>query len=250
MKWLSKRRLLLGLGLGGILAAGAVAYGMRVPTAVTADDERVFERLLEGIDLPADRASLAWTREVDLIASIQRRVLEVAPENKGIPKNEPREPADLVEYGYGLCYDRSRVIEKALAHAGFEVRHLAAYALDGSKVGALVTPGHPSHALSEVRTSRGWMLVDSNSLYLGVDEDLEPISALDLLVCGDVRPQKDGHVDPLRGTLGSDFFFIYGLYSRHGGFYPPYVPVPDVSFGQLLDNFGSENARCPAGSRR
>ena len=239
-----RTQLLIGLVIVGALGVGAVSYAMHVPTAVTSADTGALEELLVGLHVPATAGERSWPEEVAFIEAIQRRVLDAAPTNKGIPQNEPREPADLIEYGYGLCYDRSRVIEKALTYAGFEVRHLAAYALHDSKLGALATPGHPSHALSEVFTSRGWMLVDSNSPYLGVDQNLEPISAWDLLECGDIRLQKDGHADPLRRSLGPDFFFVYGLYSRHGRFYPPYVPVPEVNFGQLVDNFGAEAARC------
>jgi len=32
------------------------------------------------------------------------------------------------------------------------------------------------------------------------------------------------------------FTFVYGLYSRHGYFYPPYNVIPDVNYGELLQN--------------
>ena len=31
--------------------------------------------------------------------------------------------------------------------------------------------------------------------------------------------------------------FVYGLYSRHGGFYPPYNFIPDYNFRELFYNF-------------
>ena len=38
--------------------------------------------------------------------------------------------------------------------------------------------------------------------------------------------------------LGRPFTYLFGLYSRHGRFYPPYTPVPDLDWGQLGYNFG------------
>jgi len=32
------------------------------------------------------------------------------------------------------------------------------------------------------------------------------------------------------------FSFIYGLYSRHGKFYPPYTFIPDVNYVELIQN--------------
>ena len=36
---------------------------------------------------------------------------------------------------------------------------------------------------------------------------------------------------------GEDFFAIYGLYSRHGMYYPPYNFIPDINYSEFLDNF-------------
>jgi hypothetical protein len=36
--------------------------------------------------------------------------------------------------------------------------------------------------------------------------------------------------------MDGDFVFVYGLYSRHGGFYPPFVPLPDFDWAQLHHN--------------
>ena len=32
------------------------------------------------------------------------------------------------------------------------------------------------------------------------------------------------------------FIYIYGLYSRHGKFYPPYNLVPDINYGEFIQN--------------
>jgi hypothetical protein len=44
----------------------------------------------------------------------------------------------------------------------------------------------------------------------------------------EVRPPSD--------TYLHHFVFTYGLYARHGRFYPPYNFIPDVNYGELLQN--------------
>src|SRR3546814_13565188 len=103
-----------------------------------------------------------------------------------------REPKDLYAGQSGECYDRSRSIEKLLRLAGFEARHVSVYSVtDGSSVlGVLLTPGTSSHAVSEVLTQRGWMLVDSNARWIGLKAS-QPISAEEIKA-GKPHPQQ-GH---------------------------------------------------------
>ena len=58
---------------------------------------------------------------------IQDAVLAHAPIDAGFSLNQPREPEYLDKARKGLCYDRSRAIEKTLTLMGFEVRHAAIY---------------------------------------------------------------------------------------------------------------------------
>jgi hypothetical protein len=37
--------------------------------------------------------------------------------------------------------------------------------------------------------------------------------------------------------LTNPFIYVIGLYSRHGFFYPPYLPFPDVNVLQLKANW-------------
>ena len=124
-----------------------------------------------------------YEKELSLIKSIQKNVLNQAPNNKGILHFESREPKDIYTRGYGLCYDRSRVIEKILKKFGFETRHIAAYrAGDNSKwyLPDYLNKKSESHAFTEVLTSKGWMFIDSNNFFMGIDEKENPISILDV----------------------------------------------------------------------
>jgi arylamine N-acetyltransferase len=73
------------------------------------------------------------------------------------------ELGDLYEAKRGLCYDRSRAIEKVLSHLGFEVRHAAVYSTKKTgRLAAFLTPKTQSHAVTEVKTEHGWLVIDSN----------------------------------------------------------------------------------------
>jgi hypothetical protein len=41
---------------------------------------------------------------------------------------------------------------------------------------------------------------------------------------------------PLPEIYGAPFTWVYGLYSRHGRFYPPYNPIPDLNGAELAQN--------------
>jgi hypothetical protein len=79
------------------------------------------------------------------------------------------------------------------------------------------------------------MIVDSRTRWAGLTADGRP---LDL---GAVRKKADRQWSravkaPLPEIYGAPFTWVYGLYSRHGRFYPPYNPIPDVSWGELAQN--------------
>jgi transglutaminase-like putative cysteine protease len=91
-------------------------------------------------------------------------VLEVTYKNQAIPHGAPREPKNVYLAKSGFCYDRSRVIEKVLRNAGLKTRHISIYSTKKTKLKtkSLIMPGVESHALTEVFTQKGWMVVDPN----------------------------------------------------------------------------------------
>lgn len=44
------------------------------------------------------------------------------------------------------------------------------------------------------------------------------------------------HKGPPTNIYEQPFTFVYGLYSRHGQFYPPYNFVPDINCGEFVKN--------------
>src|SRR3546814_15360519 len=82
-----------------------------------------------------------------------------------------------------------------------------------------------------VLTQRGWMLVDSNARWIGLKAS-QPIS-VEEIKAGESPPEQGRPINPI---LPSEFTYIYGLYSRHGFFFPPYAQGPDVNWRELLQN--------------
>ena len=104
-----------------------------------------------------------------------------APVGEGIPDYEPREPQDLLKKRQGLCYDRSRTMDKAFDYIGLEARHVyLLYREDRGYLSAMMHYGQASHAITEVKTSKGWMFVDSNSEWIALTRDGQVVNADDV----------------------------------------------------------------------
>jgi len=230
--------LVLVLVLLGLIA---VFVTNDVSTALTEDDAAYAERILRETghgDLVDQKPATSFGEQVNTILAVQDAVLSTAPKNKGLPLGQPRELRDLYEAKRGLCYDRSRAIEKVLSHLGYEVRHAAVYSTEdgSSRLKALLKQKARSHAVTEVKTEHGWLVIDSNRRWIGLTSDGQPV-ALGALQdksaeqAWDTRLQED--MSPI---LTGPYTYLYGLYSRHGRFYPPYTPIPDVDWGQIPYN--------------
>ena len=78
------------------------------------------------------------------------------------------------------------------------------------------------------------MYVDSNSPFVLISNTDEPLTAIMLrqIDWGELKQRP----------VPEEFFshnptIFYGLYSRHGYFYPPKIPLPDIDWSQLNFNF-------------
>jgi hypothetical protein len=203
----------------------ALLVTTNVSTRLSAADIATLENDLELRGLPRP---ITFEDEIRTIRLVQQRVLAKASINQGIPTYEPREPSDLMRYRRGLCYDRSRTIDKALTYLGFETRHVfLLYRKDLSFLRALVRRKHPSHAVTEVKTSRGWLYVDSNMPWIALTHAGEPLGAGGVWKHFD---ELDGAPEYVRGP----WWAIRGLYSRKGAFYAPYVPLPQANWWDML----------------
>jgi hypothetical protein len=233
-----KLRTILALVTLAVLVVGLMINN--VSTEIT-DDDKTYTALIlaqAGYD-PVKMQSthpVDFEAEVKSIVAVQDAVLKAAPENRGLPFGSQREPKDIFERKYGLCYDRSRAIEKILSWLGFKTRHVSIYSTaKSSLLAALFTPQVASHAVSEVLTRKGWMVIDSNARWIGLDADRDPVS-LDEIQSTGLRAWTSESRDPIDKIFRGSFVQIRGLYSRHGYFYPPFTPIPDFNFRQVLGN--------------
>ena len=214
----------------------SVLYASRVNNTITLEDKIYINDhyiKLENVD----PYSTSYDEQLNLIKAIQHSVFLVAPTQGGIDKGKMREPKDLFIKKTALCYDRSRVIEKILRFYGFKTRHISIYSTKetGSILKSIFTPGINSHALTEVKTSKGWLVVDSNEEWVSLDYESQPISISEII------EKKASVKERLLNDFPSfiyleDFFVIYGLYSRHGMYYPPFNIIPDINYSEFLYN--------------
>lgn len=207
-----------------------------VDNSVTKEDRRYIDKFLAKGGAHTPSVNRRYDQELDFILRVQKAVLETAPGQDGIPFDAPREPKHLYLAKSGLCYDRSRAIEKILRASGFETRHIMLLSTKqtGSALKSLITPGVATHAVTEVLTSNGWLVVDSNHFWISLDKQGSPVSIEQLRAA---RPGTITWKNPVPTNIYEEpFIFVYGLYSRHGRFYPPYDALPDVNYGELSQN--------------
>lgn len=234
---------LLVLGLAVAAGLAAVLFIHRVNTAVTGDDRRAIARFMaeSGLSrLPSGPSP--YDRQIAFIAAVQAAVLEAVPGNAGVPLNMCREPVNLLRSRSGLCYDRSRLLEKIFRAYGFTVRHAALYTTKSEKtsvIAVLLKPGAASHAVTEVLTARGWILVDPNAPFISLDAKGFPVSLAHMAQDAESRQiiYSKTYAAAMNPFYRRPFTVVYGLYSRHGRFYPPFNMVPDIAWGEFWENF-------------
>jgi hypothetical protein len=224
--------------LGIILIFVAILSYHAVDNSLSAEDREYIPKYLIGINPLSEKRT--YKEELDFIIKVQRSVLDVAPQPyKGLPLNSKREPRELFEAKTGLCFDRSRVIEKILIFSNFETRHVSIYSTKetGSSLKSLIKPGNRSHAVTEVLTKRGWLVVDSNAAWVSLNAKREPLSIEKIKSSTEGSFVIQWEVVPPDSIYEAPFTYVYGLYSRHGRFYPPYNFIPDVNYSEFIQNF-------------
>ena len=106
----NKRQItLLSLGICSICLVLILSYNA-VDNLLSPIDREYISKYLADISSLPEKST--YEDEVNFIKSVQHAVLNVAPKDEGIPFGQQREPKELYEAKMGLCFDRSRVIEK------------------------------------------------------------------------------------------------------------------------------------------
>ncbi|MEW6563172.1 MAG: transglutaminase domain-containing protein [Pseudomonadota bacterium] len=222
--------------LGIIVSLAVIAIGIllsitSVSTNIDSSDEFVFENILTLKKI--NTSDRDYKTELNAIRYAQNLVLQIAPLGSPIPEYADREPIDLIKHRSGLCYDRSRTLDKAYKWMGFQTRHVyILYRKNGSIeknfIGALLSYGWPSHAVTEVKTSHGWIIVDSNSAWISVDKQGEPVATDEIW-------KSAARFDNVPQDFLTPYWAIRGMYSRKGHLYKPYIPFPELNLHDMFD---------------
>ena len=77
--------------------------------------------------------------------------------------------------------------------------------------------GNDSHAISQILTTKGWLAIDSVSDWVNSDINNQIIDINKIKYNSNWKYNIPHHIFKKKNTL----LYIF-LYSRHGGFYPPY----------------------------
>lgn len=240
-------RVLLAISLVGIIAFILLLIAHNVDKKITLEDEQALKTMLSkaGYTPTLEKTSDIFQEQIKNIRIIQDSILISSPKLLKIPLYQSREPADLLKTAHGQCSDRARSIEKGLKVIGFKTRFAAIFSREKTftpPATMAIDSGYDlrSHAVIEVLTSKGWLIVDTNSRWLSLNENNEPVSLSELQDIKDKPNLKWSKTNKgeFYWLLKGPFTYVYGLYSRHGLFYPPFTPyIPDINWSEfIIDN--------------
>ena len=195
-----------------------------VSNKITEEDKSVFKSL----GFIKSSKTLSFEEELSLIKEVQFDIFKRSPVGQGIPEDESREPADLIKAQQGLCYDRSRTYDKVFQYLGFETRHVyILYKQNKPFYSAIFHYGQQSHAVTEVKTTKGWMMIDSNTPWVAVTKLGEPINADDVW-------RRFSEFDHAPAYLNEPWWAFRGVYSRKGQFYGGLLVFPEVNLNDFF----------------
>ena len=189
VKSINRKRSVFLLSAGFIFLLAAMLAYHEVDNSLTQEDREYIPKYIGSISTTPPMEQRAFKDELAFIEHVQDAVLKTASLNEGIPFDSKREPKELFLAKKGLCYDKSRVIEKILRYSGFKTRHISIYSTTEtqSALKSFWASGTPSHAVTEVWTSKGWLVVDSNE---GLGN--QPLNPFSIVICSCIDEGKVG----------------------------------------------------------
>lgn len=212
-----------------------------VSKKLTTQDISSIEQLIAEHNLEKTEQPRSFEAEIKLIVNINQIFQSSFRKDKCIPNSQPREPVNFFhESQSGLCYDWCRSFEKVLTYFDFEVRHVALFKNTSNQHNwqVLTSKKTTSHAVFEIKTQKGWMLIDPFYNWLGF-VDNETFSTNQLIGIDERKKNflfRNGVPQKLTSFFESNTIPIYGLYSRNGKHYWPYNFIPDYNFFDLSYN--------------
>ncbi len=210
-----------------LISSSYFILSIRVSKNITNND---FE-ILKLLNLDKECINLdSYKKEINCINTIQKSQLKLIEGKKCRGKFINLGSKEVIYKNTGCCNDRSRITEQLLQIYGFKVRHIHLNHTSNLGYFNLLIPGTPSHASTEVLTSKGWIGVDSNEPFL-LNNNNQPNTYKEAISNGLIHNLTD-----------NDFYkksvtYIIGLYSRNGTFFEPYLPfIPEINIVDFFSN--------------
>lgn len=206
-----------------------------VPGGITDKDRKVIIEM--GFDSSCKNATSSFQSEIQCIVDLKKWISTSFLNHSCDFRGTEHEIDFIVDNRSICCFDIARLLLKTLSFYGLKVRHIALF--EKTKPWPLDYFSRvSSHAVVEVKTSKGWMLVDTTSPYIA----LKPDGSVLTLKAIRRALLSGGKFDfDTRALFEGKFHLVYGLYSRHGMFFPPFIPlIPDIDWAQFSYNFWDE----------
>ena len=147
----------------------------------TEEDKKYLNAFINRWGIKEDSKSIGanYEREIAFISKIQDSVFKVIRgDGYPIPKEEVGNIRYYATVGKGACYDRALMMEKIFSLYQFKTRHAFLYFNNDStpiRKLDIFNKRLLSHALLEIKTSKGWMAIDTRNAWLGLNENTEPM---------------------------------------------------------------------------
>ena len=212
-------------------------YAFNVDTQVDAAEREIIETYISKSDFVDFNKISDRERELLLLKIMDAAHKIAGPSRNSPPHGVKRGIASSLKYSGGSCYDRSYYIEQILTYLNIPSRHVFLALVESNSI---FKRGLLSHALTEVNINGNWFLIESLYSHVYKNKSGELVSAMYIKEnFGDVNFPDFNHVDAeLYSYIArGDFKVYYGIYSRHGGFFPPYHIPFNINYKQILFNF-------------
>lgn len=226
---------------------------------VNQQDEHYLQLFLNdwGIHETPEQVHKDFESEFSFISRIQDSVISQV-KHKTISHQNFGDVAFYYSNKKGECFDRAVLLEKFFSYYHFPFRHIYVYfGRNGNQPKTFDFFKKPlsSHALTEVKTKKGWMTVGTNSNWLGIDSSGAVMNIADFradFISNHLHLKKVASMGlPPFWSSYDDFRYVYGIYSRHGDFFnhenknvsvasvapTSFHLLPDYNLKMLLYNF-------------
>jgi hypothetical protein len=211
-------------------------YQYNVDIQISSDEQKIIESHISKSNFINWQNNNEKERELLLLSVGEAANRITGPLRISPPHGVRRGISSSLKYDGGACYDRSYIVEQILTYLNIPFRHIF---LSLGKSNSLFKFDLTSHALTEVKIGKRWVLMESLSPHVYKNKQGEFVSAADIAE----NPKNIEFPNYLEidrqlymYLIEGDFKVWYGIYSRNGGFFPPYTIPFDINYQQLLFN--------------